>query len=94
MVEAFIWRRIVHTSCLFPPNGPFEALFSDQHGGSSRPNTRSFSSLPAEELPHFWVELPSYDQSHSLRVLPEQVSTIPCMITALFKQFLARKIFV
>ena len=65
-------------------NGPFHQSWRSEPEQAHGP----FSSLPAEELPHFRVELPSYNQPHPPWVLPEQVSMIPCVITALFKPFL------
>ena len=61
---------------------------SFNHKGVYQNTHGPFSPLPAEELPHFRVELPSHNQPHPPRVLPEQVSMIPCVITTLFKPFL------
>ena len=48
------------------------------------------SFLPAEELPHFSVELPTHYQPHLLRVLPQQVPVIPCVVTTLVKHVLRK----
>ena len=48
------------------------------------------SFLPAEELPHFLVELPTHYQPHLLRVLPQQVPVIPCVVTTLVKHVLRK----
>ena len=44
---------------------------SFNHKGVYQNTHGPFSPLPAEELPHFRVELPSHNQPHPPRVLPE-----------------------
>ena len=67
--------RVVQTSSIF---SPFQMV------------TSLGSFIRAEILPHFLVELPTHYHPHLLRVLPQQVPVIPCVVTILIEHVLRK----